>query len=91
MGKKIIVFLFIIFSLESCVIHSSPPFICFAKGCIQSKQKNKAVVVKVKKNRVVNPSSRKSKGEVAKVRIKHKKTPEEIPDGVRAFSKQSRQ
>jgi hypothetical protein len=83
--SNLLVFLAVLF-LQSCVVHSSPPFICFVSKCVQEKNKNRAIAMKVKRGKNVKIKSRKSKGEIAKVSPKQKKGTAKETDGVKNWS-----
>ena len=76
--KKIIVFFFIFILLQSCVLHSHPPFICFSEKCVQNKRDKRHLAAQVRKSRTKKLKS--TKGERAKSKVKTKKeTPQSTP------------
>ena len=85
--KLFIVYILIIASLSSCVIHSEPPYICFAKGCVQSKKKEKGLAMKVKKARVSKPKSTPRKNSFAKNKVKQKIIEAETKDNAKKWDK----
>ena len=72
--KLFAISILISFTLQSCVIHSSVPFICFAKGCVQNKKKEKNLAMRVKLARLKKPKSTKGKNVFVKNKTKQKNT-----------------
>jgi hypothetical protein len=50
--KKLLPLFFMVLILQSCVVHSNFPFICFAKKCRQDKSSSRHLAAKIKRNRM---------------------------------------
>jgi hypothetical protein len=54
--KKISTLLLITFLLQSCVVHSNFPFVCFLKKCRGTKKTERRIALRIKRNKTSHPN-----------------------------------